>query len=150
MNLSIRRMTLSLSLFVMLFVVLGGVYWFGASVTAPAASPALSLVAGQDHSGIAAAPVSADAKTAAPLDARSATHPDARPLPEKVSLTEQERQQVLTEFFKAAEKDVQRLQAEISKAKADGLALADIAVREEKLRKMQAVIQQVQVRNPGY
>lgn len=149
MNLSIRRMTLSLSLFVMLFVVLGGVYWFGASVTAPAASPASSLEAGQDPSG-AAGPVSADAKTAAPLDARSATHPDARPLPEKVSLTEQERQQVLTEFFKAAEKDVQRLQAEISKAKADGLALADIAVREEKLRKMQAVIQQVQVRNPGY
>lgn len=149
MNLSIRRMTLSLSLFVMLFVVLGGVYWFGASVTAPAASPASSLEAGQDHSG-AAAGMSADAKTAAPLDARSAAHPDARPLPEKVSLTEQERQQVLTEFFKAAEKDVQRLQAEISKAKADGLALADIAVREEKLRKMQAVIQQVQVRNPGY
>lgn len=149
MNLSIRRMTLSLSLFVMLFVVLGGVYWFGASVTAPAASPALSLEAGQDPSG-AAAGMSADAKTAAPLDARSATHSDARPLPEKVSLTEQERQQVLTEFFKAAEKDVQRLQAEISKAKADGLALADIAAMEEKLRKMQAVIQQVQVRNPGY
>lgn len=149
MNLSIRTMALSLSLFVMLFAVLGGVYWFGASVAAPAASTASSLEAGLESSG-AAAGVSADAKTAAPLDARSATHPDARPLPEKVSLTEQERQQVLTEFFKAAEKDVQRLQAEISKAKADGLALADIAAMEEKRRKMQAVIQQVQARNPGY
>lgn len=150
MNLSIRTMALSLSLFVMLFAVLGGVYWFGASVAAPAASTASSLVAGQDHSGIAAAPVSADAKTAAHLDARSATQSEAGPLPEKVSLTEQERKQVLTEFFKAADKDVQRLQAEISKAKADGLALADIAAMEEKLRKMQAVIQQVQARNPGY
>lgn len=149
MNLSIRTLALPLSLFVILSAVLGGVYWFGASVTAPAASTASSLEAGQDHSS-AAAGVSADAKTAAPLDARSATHPDARPAPEKVSLTEQERQQVLTEFFKAAEKDVQRLQAEISKAKADGLALADIAAKEEKLRKMQSVIQQVQVRNPGH
>jgi len=141
MSLSIRMAALSLSF----IVVIAAVYWFGAAAvpsvndSVPAASS--FAVAGGDHSA-AGHPVSADEPSVA--------RPDVTPLPAKAPLTQQERQLVLTEFFKAAEKDVTRLQAEISKAKADGLALADIAAMEEKLRKMQAVIQQVQARNPGY
>lgn len=127
--------------------VIGGVYWFGASTektpgegVEPAIASPASLSA--SHPVITGSQVADPAQPVAQVNAAS--------LPEKAPLSEQERQLVLAEFFKAAEKDVKRLQADINEAKARRLARADIAVMEEKLHKMQMVMQQVQARNPGY
>lgn len=71
-------------------------------------------------------------------------------VPQKVQMTAEEKKTVLSEFFSAAERDVQRMEMEISKSKLSGMAVADIAAMEEKLAKMRQVIQQVKLRNPGY
>lgn len=73
-----------------------------------------------------------------------------KPVPQKVQMTEEEKKTVLARFFSAAERDVQRMEMEISKSKLSGMAVADIVAMEEKLAKMRQVIQQVKLRNPGY
>lgn len=125
--------------------VFGVVYWLGGSRDEP------QLAARVD--GL---PGSVSSAEGLPMESRAASTTPPAPQgkealsPEKVQLSEQERQFVLTEFFTAADKDVKRLQAEIGRAKAEGMVLADIAAKEEKLRQMQVVIQQVRARNHGF
>lgn len=130
--------------------ILGAVYWLGSALKG-SLDGVQAVAAGNGVSGEAssAVPAGRDASVAIPT-VQSSPQENETPLPEKVQLNEQERQFILTEFFRAAEKNVKSLQADISRAKAEGMALTDIAVKEEKLRQMQLVLQQVRARNPGF
>jgi len=144
MKIPVKALVLALP-FVAVF---GAVYWLGASQEGPQIATLVNGLSGSESSAASAGGQKIEHRAA------STTPPAAQgneaSLPEKVQLTEQERQFILTEFFTAAEKDVKRLQADISRAKAEGMVLADIATKEEKLRQMQQVIQQVRARHPGF
>lgn len=130
------------------FAVFWAVYWLGASQERPQITARINGLSESESSAASAGGHKIESR-AAPITPPAAQENEAS-LPEKVPLTEQERQFILTEFFTAAEKDVNRLQADISRAKAEGMVLADIAAKEEKLRQMQRVIQQVRARHPGF
>lgn len=142
MNISFR----SVALAVPFVAVLGAVYWVGSTVGFPEGAGDTSPVASSASPDAVHAEKSAPVSTAVANEGKNAE----KRLPQKVQMTEEEKKTVLAEFFSAAERDVQRMEMEISKSKLSGVAIADIAAMEEKLEKMRQVIQQVKLRNPGY
>lgn len=136
----------SVALAVPFAVVLGAVYWVGSTVGVSEAEGGKSQVSSTASHDSAHMEKSVTVSTSTENEGNN---PEKR-LPQKVQMTEEEKKKVLTEFFSAAERDVERMEMEISKAKLSGMALADVAEKEEKLAKMRQVIQQVKLRNPGY
>lgn len=142
MNISFR----SVALAVPFVVVLGAVYWVGTGIGLPGEardSSTVSLSASTDAAHPAMNPP-------VPATVAGEGKDPEKLVPQKVQMTAEEKKTVLSEFFSAAERDVQRMEMEISKSKLSGMAVADIAAMEEKLAKMRQVIQQVKLRNPGY
>lgn len=136
----------SVALAVPFVVVLGAVYWVGSTVGVSEGEGRQSQVSSSTSHDSAHMEKSVTVSTSA---ANEGKDPEKR-LPHKIQITEEEKKTVLTEFFSAAERDVERMEMEISKAKLSGMALADVSEKEEKLAKMRQVIQQVKLRNPGY
>lgn len=126
-------------------LVLGGVYWLGSS-QGDGASSSLSLSSVLTTSSGSGTPttMAASGSVAAP-----AVQAEAPP-PVKVPLSDDEKRSVLAKFYEAAEKDVARVESDISKARAAGKSMAEIAVLEAKLEKMRQVLQQTRLRHPGY
>lgn len=127
-------------------LVLGGVYWLGSSQgEGGMPSPTLPAVLRAPSGGTSPAlalPVTG------PVSASAAKSADAPPV--KVQLTDDEKRDVLGKFYEAAEKDIAKVESDISKARAAGKNLSDIALLEEKLEKMRQVLQQTRMRHPGY
>ena len=142
MNISFK----SVALAVPFVAVLGAVYWVGSTVGFPEGAGDISPVA------VSASPEAAHAamNTSVPATVADEKKDSEKRLPQKVQMTEEEKKTVLARFFSAAERDVQRMEMEISKSKLSGMAVADIVAMEGKLAKMRQVIQQVKLRNPGY
>lgn len=142
MNISFK----SVALAVPFVAVLGAVYWVGSTVGFPEGAGGISPVAASASPDVAHAPMN----TSVPAIVTGDGKDSEKPVPQKVQMTEAEKKTVLARFFSAAERDVQRMEMEISKSKLSGMAVADIVAMEEKLAKMRQVIQQVKLRNPGY
>lgn len=95
-----------------------------------------------------AATPSASAPAEATLSVQTAPATESSPSPiKKIELSPEQRQLVLGEIVKAADKDMLRVRSDIAKARTEGASTTEIAVKEEKLRNMQAVLQQVQSKN---
>ena len=142
MNISFK----SVALAVPFVAVLGVVYWVGSGI-------GLSEEAGDSSPVFSSASPDADhaaMNTPVPTTVTGEGKDSGMHIPQKVQMTAEEKKTVLSEFFSAAERDVQHMEMEISKSKLSGMAVADIAAMEEKLAKMRQVIQQVRLRNPGY
>ncbi|RZU47843.1 hypothetical protein EV700_0810 [Fluviicoccus keumensis] len=125
---------------------IGGVLWLGAS----GEGGHWSLVRenpdfGRQMAQVAtpSAPVSVDA--AAP--AAKPAEPAAAPAP--VPLTPERRRFILGEFVKAAEKDIARVESDLTAARNDGAPADQIAGKEEQLRNMKQILQRTLERNAG-
>lgn len=127
-------------------LVLGDVYWLGSSQR-EAGMPSSMLPAALGMPSSNTLPASASPGTG-PMPAAVAKSADAPPV--KVPLTDEEKRDVLGKFYEAAEKNIANVESDISKARAAGKSLSDIAVLEEKLEKMRQVLQQTRMRHPGY
>lgn len=127
-------------------LVLGGVYWLGSS-QGEAGEPSSTLPAALGVPSGTTFPASAS-QGAGPMPAAAAKSAEAPPV--KAPLTEEEKRDVLGKFYEAAEKDIAKVESDISKARAAGKSLSDIAVLEERLEKMRQVLQQARMRHPGY
>lgn len=62
-------------------------------------------------------------------------------------LSPEQKQAVLGEFFKAAEKDMQRARLNLEKAKTDGASSADIQAKAAMLQRMQIALQKMQAKS---
>jgi hypothetical protein len=69
------------------------------------------------------------------------------PVAKAVALTAEERQVILAEFVKAADKDMAKVQKSIDEARNAGAPAEQIAVQESKLRMMQQFKQDTLARN---
>lgn len=142
MNISFKSVALAAPF----VAVLGVVYWVGYTVGFPERAGDTSPVAASASPDVAHAAMN----TPVPATVTGDGKDSEKPVPQKVQMTEEEKKAVLARFFSAAERDVQRMEMEISKSKLSGMAVADIEAMEVKLAKMRQVIQQVKLRNPGY
>lgn len=123
-------------------LVLGAVYWLGSSQgEGSTLSPKLPAA-----SSASALPASASTVTT-PVAAATAS---AEVPQVQIPLKDEEKRDVLGKFYEAAEKDIANVESDISKARAAGKSMADIALLEEKLEKMRQVVQQTRMRHPGY
>lgn len=81
----------------------------------------------------------------APVNLIAEPVPTAKP----VVLTPEERQFILAEFVKAADKDIAKTQHELEEAKASGAPTEQIAAQENKLRMIQQFKLDTLARNSG-
>lgn len=104
---------------------------------------AVSMAAALKHGDPQAPKVVRDAPPEAPTAAELAD-------PEAYQRYEARQQQRLySQYVKAADSEIPRLQADIERARAAGLPTEQIAEGEEKLRRIQAMRDQLQADNPG-
>lgn len=120
---------------------LGIVLWLGGTRDAPARKTTA-------RADVPAASAVISGSTDKASSSAAAEKPAATPL-RKVELTAAERTMVEGEFFKAADKDLQRLQNDIETARKNGRPAADIQAMEARLQVMQQMMQDVRRRQQG-
>lgn len=123
-----------------------GILWIGSGAEKPASL--LPVVSSQSTSAVTAinsAPPIAPVAQATPAAPAVGATPVAKP----VVLTPEERQFILAEFVKAADKDIAKVQHALEDAKASGAPAEQIAAQENKLRMMQQFKLNTLARNAG-
>ena len=126
---------------------IAGVLWIGSSGEKQA-----SVLPLTHNTPVATLPTTAanvSTSQVAPTPTSSPTVVEATPTAKPVVLTAEQRQFILAEFVKAADKDIAKVQHALEEAKTQGAPPEQIAAQENKLRMMQQFKLDALARNAG-